>query len=113
MSIDYPPESPDAIGHVSNVINEAKKSEIRHIVKLSAFGADSESIVSSLRLHRQTEKIIEESGIPYTFLRPTEFMQNFVNWFGPTIRSDNAFYLPAGNLRYCFFNSNTCKRSGP
>ena len=100
-----PPESPDAIGHVSNVINEAKKSEIRHIVKLSAFGADSESIVSSLRLHRQTEEIIEESGIPYTFLRPTEFMQNFVNWYGPTIKSDNAFYLPAGNLRASFVDA--------
>jgi uncharacterized protein YbjT (DUF2867 family) len=97
-----PPESPDAIEHASNVISEAKKSEISHIVKLSAHGADAESIVSSLRLHQQTEKIIEESEIPYTFLRPTEFMQNFVKWYGPTIRSDNAFYLPAGNLRASF-----------
>jgi uncharacterized protein YbjT (DUF2867 family) len=97
-----PPESPDTIEHASNVIREAKKSEIRHIVKLSADGAGTESTVSSLRLHRQTEKIIEESGIPYTFLRPTEFMQNFVKWYGPTIRSDNAFYVPAGNLRASF-----------
>jgi uncharacterized protein YbjT (DUF2867 family) len=97
-----PPESPDAVEHATNVIDEAKKSGIRHIVKLSADGADTESIVSSLRLHRQTEKIIEESGISYTFLRPTEFMQNFVKWYGPTIRSEKAFYLPAGDLRASF-----------
>jgi uncharacterized protein YbjT (DUF2867 family) len=100
-----PPESPDAVEHAANVIDEAKKSGIRHIVKLSADGADTESIVSSLRLHRQTEKIIEESGIPYTFLRPTEFMQNFVKWYGPTIRSERAFSLPAGNLRASFVDA--------
>jgi uncharacterized protein YbjT (DUF2867 family) len=97
-----PPESPNAIEQASNVIDEVKKSEIKHVVKLSALGADVESIVSSLRLHRQTEKIIEEAGIPFTFLRPAEFMQNFVNWYGPTIRSDNAFYLPAGNPKVSF-----------
>jgi uncharacterized protein YbjT (DUF2867 family) len=97
-----PPETPNAIEQASNVIDEVKKSEIKHVVKLSALGADVESIVSSLRLHRQTEKIIEEAGIPFTFLRPAEFMQNFVNWYGPTIRSNNAFYLPAGNPKVSF-----------
>ena len=47
-----------------------------------------------MRLHRQAEKIIEESGILYIFLRPNEFMQNFINFHGPSIKSNNAFYLP-------------------
>lgn len=97
-----PPESPNAIEHASNIVDEVKKSEIKHVVKLSALGADVESVVSSLRLHRQTEKIVEEAGIPFTFLRPAEFMQNFVNWYGLTIRSDNAFYLPAGDPKVSF-----------
>jgi antibiotic biosynthesis monooxygenase (ABM) superfamily enzyme len=33
------------------------------------------------------EKIIQESGIPYTFLRPSAFMQNFVTQFGNTIKT--------------------------
>ena len=74
------------------MVTEAKKAGIRHIVKLSALGADMESAVASLRLHRQTEKIIEESGILYTFLRPGEFMQNFVNWFSQTIKEEGAFW---------------------
>jgi uncharacterized protein YbjT (DUF2867 family) len=97
-----PPESPNAIEHATNTVTEAKNAEIGHIVKLSALGADVESIVASLRLHRQTEEIIEDSGIPYTFLRPAEFMHNFVNWYGSTIRSDNPFYLPAGDLKASF-----------
>ena len=48
------------------------------------------------QMHRQEEKIIEESGIPYTFLRAGAFMQNFINFFGQTIRTQNAIYLPAG-----------------
>jgi uncharacterized protein YbjT (DUF2867 family) len=97
-----PPDVPNATEHASNMITEAKNAGIEHIVKLSALEADVESVVASLRLHSQTEKIIEDSGIPYTFLRPAEFMQNFVNWYGPTIRSDNAFYLPAGDLKASF-----------
>jgi uncharacterized protein YbjT (DUF2867 family) len=83
---------PNAIEHASNMVTEAKKAGIRHIVKLSASGSDIEAPVASLRLHRQTEKIIEESGIPYTFLRPGEFMQNFVNWFSQTIKEEGAFW---------------------
>lgn len=58
-----------------------------------------------MRLHRQTEKMIEESGIPYTFLRPNEFMQGFINFQGSTIRSNNAFYIPAGDARVSIVDS--------
>jgi uncharacterized protein YbjT (DUF2867 family) len=96
-----PPDVPNAIEHASNMITEAKNAGIRHIVKLSALGADMESVVASLRLHRQAEKIIEESGIPYTFLRPGEFMQNFVNWFSQTIKKEGTFWR-VGDTRVSF-----------
>jgi uncharacterized protein YbjT (DUF2867 family) len=75
------PESPNTPEYVSNLVNEAKKASVSHIVRLSALGANLDSVVTSLRLHRQGEKIIEESEIPFTFLRPGEFMQNFINFF--------------------------------
>ena len=53
------------------------------------------------RLHRQEEKIIEKYGMPYTFLRPNGFMQNFVR-AGQIIRNQNAFYLPGGDARVSF-----------
>ena len=54
----------------SNFVNEAKKNGVKYIVKLSAMGAGSESESTILQLHKEEEKIIEDSGIPYTFLRP-------------------------------------------
>lgn len=62
-------------------------------------GADLGAKVGTLSLHRQVERIIEESGIPFTFLRPNEFMQNFVNFHSSSIKSNNAFYLPAEDAK--------------
>jgi uncharacterized protein YbjT (DUF2867 family) len=88
------PDVPNAHELASNVVIEAKKAGIRHIVKQSVMGADLEADVGTMRLHRQVEKIIEQSGIPFTFLRPNEFMQNFINFYSPSIKGNNAFYIP-------------------
>jgi|SRR5215831_3112113 len=85
----------------SSVVKEAKKNDVKYIVKLSVIGADLEPGTTIGRLHRQEEKIIEESGMPYTFLRPNGFMQNFVR-AGQIIKNQNAFYLPAGDARLSF-----------
>lgn len=90
--------SPNAVEQESNMIQEAKKAGIKYIVKQSAMGADDiNSNVQLLRLHRQAEKIIEESDIAYTFLRPNEFMQNFITFHGSVIKNANAFDLPMEN----------------
>src|ERR687898_2690882 len=88
------PAVPNAHELASNLVNEAKKAGVRYIVKQSVMGADEGADVGTMRLHREAEKIIEESGIPYTFLRPNEFMQNFINFHSPSIKGNNAFYLP-------------------
>jgi len=93
---------PDVTDIISNLVIEAKKNDVKHIVKLSAMGADSEPRSTILRLHGKEEKIIQESGIPYTFLRPAAFMQNFITQFGYTIRTQNAFYVPAGDAKMSF-----------
>jgi uncharacterized protein YbjT (DUF2867 family) len=81
--------SPKSAEYERNLITEAKKSGIRHIVKQSIIGADLKADVEAMRLHRQEEKIIENSGIPYTFLRPNAFIQNFVNFYGHIIKAQN------------------------
>ena len=86
----------------SSVVKEAKKAGIRYIVKQSEIGADMKADVTALRLHGQVEKIIEESGIPYTFLHPNEFMQNIINFHSHTIKSNNAFYFPRENAKISF-----------
>jgi uncharacterized protein YbjT (DUF2867 family) len=88
------PDLPNAADLASNAVTEAKEAGIRHIVKQSVMGADLEADVGTMRLHRQVEKFIEQSGISFTFLRPNEFMQNFINFHSPSIKGNNAFYIP-------------------
>lgn len=99
------PPSVEMVDISSSLIGEAKKNGIKFIVKLSTMGADLEPGYTSGRLHRQVEKIIEESGIPYAFLRPNSFMQNFVTRSSQTIKNQNAFYLPAGDGKISFVDA--------
>ena len=94
--------TPNMTEITSSLIKEAKKNDVKHIVKLSVIDADAEPGIMIGRLHRQEEKIIEESGIPYTFLRCGAFMQNFINFFGQTIKTQNAIYLPVGDGKVSF-----------
>jgi uncharacterized protein YbjT (DUF2867 family) len=85
-----------------NLVNEAKNVGVKHIVKQSVLGADAEHEITPNRLHRQAEKIIEESGIPFTFLRPNFFMQNFVTFYSHFIKTQGAFYVPAVDAKASF-----------
>jgi hypothetical protein len=86
----------------SNLVNAAKKSGVKYIIKHSVMGADAEPGITPGRLPRQAEKIIEESAIPFSFLRPNFFMQNFVNFYSPMIKSQGALYAPAGDGKVSF-----------
>jgi uncharacterized protein YbjT (DUF2867 family) len=90
------PPSVEMVDISSNFVEGAKKNGVKFIVKLSTMGADLEPGYTSGRLHRQVEKIIEESGIPFAFLRPNSFMQSFMTRSSQTIKNQSAIYLSAG-----------------
>ena len=96
------PPAPNMNELSSSLIKQAKKIDLKHIVKLSVLDADAEPGIMIGRWHKQEEKNIEESGIPYTFLRSGAFMQNFINFFGQTIKNQNAIHLPAGDGKVGF-----------
>ncbi len=98
--------NPDFMDNFAAVIKLAKDNGISYIVKLSVQETiDLEPKTMLGRLHKLEEKIIEESGIPYNFLCPTGFMQNFVTFYGYTIRTQNVFYAPAGDGKVSFVDS--------
>jgi uncharacterized protein YbjT (DUF2867 family) len=82
-------------------VEAAKRAGVKRLVKLSVLAAAAEGYAFA-RIHRRVERAIEASGIPYTFLRPGSFLQNFVNYYGETIRAQSAFYLPCGDAREAF-----------
>jgi uncharacterized protein YbjT (DUF2867 family) len=88
------PFSQDQVDLGARLIDFAKAAGVKHIVKLSAMGADFEPGIQLGRWHRTLERYIAGSGLTYTFLRPNNFMENFVNFYGPA--KDGNIYLPWG-----------------
>jgi uncharacterized protein YbjT (DUF2867 family) len=79
-----------------NATDAIKGSGVRHLVKLSAIGGRNSIFPGQ---HADSEDYIRSSGIPYTFLRASGFMQNAVNYDAATINSENAFYGSYGEGR--------------
>ena len=95
------PFVPDMVEMSKSLIREAKKANVNHIVKQSAFGSDLEDGITMNKLHRQVEEAIESSGINYTFLRPMSFMQNYLG-HSDSIKSQGVFYAPLIDSRTSF-----------
>ncbi len=81
-----------------NAVEAAKAVGVRHIVKLSVFGAEEEAFAIA-KVHRPVEKAIESSGFVWTFLRPNSFMQNVVTFMGETIKAEGVFYSASGKAK--------------
>ena len=82
-------------------IDASKKAGVRHIVKFS--GAESgvgfnPKAFRFTRMHEQIERYLEGSGLAWTHLRPSQFMQVYLREV-PTIIAENALFLPMGNAK--------------
>lgn len=80
-------------------VEGARAAGVKHIVRLSAFGAGENEETELARVHRIVEELVEVSGIAFTHLRPNSFMQNLLSNFGELIRNEHAIYMPQGEGR--------------
>jgi (4-alkanoyl-5-oxo-2,5-dihydrofuran-3-yl)methyl phosphate reductase len=76
------------------LLAKAKKAGVRHVVLLSSMGAHARQSKIG-ELHREKETLVEESGIPWTFIRPGAFMTNSLQW-QPTIKAQGKVFNPTG-----------------
>ena len=80
-----------------NAVHAAKRAGIQRIVRSSAAGAGPSAAIELGRWHYEVEKAVESSQIPFTILRPMNFMQNYLTYGNPeSIKAQNAFYAPLG-----------------
>jgi uncharacterized protein YbjT (DUF2867 family) len=75
----------------TNFMRMASEANVRHLVKFSILGADPDSPSTLLRRHGEIEQTLRHSGVPFTILRPSYFMQNLF-WYAKDIRSKGVFY---------------------
>ncbi|HLJ88101.1 MAG TPA: NAD(P)H-binding protein, partial [Candidatus Angelobacter sp.] len=71
----------------------AKKAGVRQIVKLSVLGVGEgqASTRAIAEWHAAGERAIEESGVPWTFVRPGRFMSNAMMWRDPVRNQGKVF----------------------
>lgn len=91
------PFSNEQVEMAKILIDEAKNAGVKHIVRLSVIKADATPETMLSRWHREVERYIEDSGIAYTFLRPSSFMQNYANFDAASIKRDGRFYHSTGS----------------
>ena len=96
------PFVPNMVELTAILIEAAKRANVQQIVKLSSLAQPG---IALSKWHSEMESAITSSNIPFTFLRPNGFMQNFVNAMAETIKSDNAFYLNAGDGKVSFVDT--------
>ena len=90
---------PDNLAIERKFLAACKSKGIRHVVRLSAIGANPWAASALLRNHGKGEAELEDSGLPWTILRPTIFMQNLVPFMGPTVAKESTLYAPAGEAQ--------------
>lgn len=93
-----PPQLADVDKYFKPFVDAMKRAGVRQVVFLSLQGVEN----NQLTPHHKIEKLIVESGLPFTFLRPSFFMQNLSTTHRDEIRFRDEIFIPAGNGRTSF-----------
>ncbi|SOD97309.1 SDR family oxidoreductase [Spirosoma fluviale] len=95
-----PPQLADVDKYFKPFIDAMQRAKIRQVVFLSLQGVENNPVTP----HHKIEKLIREAGLPYTFLRPSFFMQNLSTTHRDEIRLRDEIFVPAGQGRTSFID---------
>jgi len=79
----------------------AKQKQIQQIVFVSLIGVEKNPMTP----HHKIEQMILDLKIPYTFIRPSFFMQNLNTTHREDIQKNHDLFIPAGNARTSFIDT--------
>ena len=95
-----PPQMADAKAFVPT-IEAARDAGVEQIAFLSLQGVERNAVVP----HHRIERLVRESGVAWTFLRPSFFMQNLSGVHRDEIRVQDRVFVPAGGGRTAFIDA--------
>lgn len=75
--------------------------KIRLVAFLSLMGVEKNPFPP----HHRIERHLKKSGIPYSFIRPSFFMQNLTGVHLKEIRENDELFIPAGDSRTSFIDA--------
>ncbi len=88
----------DMVETQTTFTDAAKTAGVRHVIKFSGLDARPDTTFPFGLMHLEIEKYLEASGVVWTQLRPTGFMQEYLRE-APSIIKDRALYLALGNTK--------------
>lgn len=82
-------------------LEAARDAGVQHMVLLSLQGAETNRVVP----HAALEAWLKAGGVPWTFVRPSFFMQNLTGTHRAEIRDHDEIVVPAGTGRTAFVDT--------
>jgi uncharacterized protein YbjT (DUF2867 family) len=85
----------DHVGHSALVV-AAKAAKVLHFVYTSMLGARADHPIDFARTKHEIEQVVKESGMGWTILRPSAFMECHVHEFNGKMLLDKGFVVLLG-----------------
>jgi uncharacterized protein YbjT (DUF2867 family) len=79
-------------------IDACTAAGVRHVIKFSGLDARPETTFPFGLMHKEIEEYLEKSGLAWTHLRPTGFMQEYLRE-APSIIHQGALYFALGDVK--------------
>jgi uncharacterized protein YbjT (DUF2867 family) len=93
MFLMRPPQLSNIARDMAPSLEAAKAAGVRHMVLLSLQGAETNTVVP----HAKIEAWLRGSGLAWTFVRPSFFMENLTTTHVSDIRDRDEIVVPAGS----------------
>lgn len=91
-----PPQLADTDRYFKPLVRLAEEENVAHVVFLSVQGAEKNPVIP----HAQIEKLLADSRMGYTFIRPSYFMQNLATTLLDELKTRDRIFLPAGHAPF-------------
>jgi len=89
----------DMVETQTTFVDAAKATGVQHVIKFSGLAAaQPETAFIFGRMHREIEEYLEKSGLAWTHLRPTGFMQEYLRE-APSVIHQGALFFALGDVR--------------
>jgi uncharacterized protein YbjT (DUF2867 family) len=89
--------------HAERAVAAAQVAGVEHVVLLSSYNVLGDPIPAMGRWHHAREELVRASGLEWTFLRPTGYMTNALEWL-PTLREGGFVLDPTGPGRHALID---------
>lgn len=82
------------------VARATRRTGVTRLAALSSSAVDHPLPHPNRDKHRRAEQVLQESGAPWTFLRPSPFHSNAASWWGRSVREEGRAGSLMGNVAH-------------